>query len=88
MCFFTIGNEPQKTLFFSFFDSMHCAPVQRIGSVTLCHSLYFQSVLVFQINELFDKNFSNFGKMLQFFKIYFVILGWLTKSMILFQPIM
>ncbi len=36
----SIGNEPQNTRVFSFFDSMHCAPVRRAGSVTLCPPLY------------------------------------------------
>ncbi len=36
LCACSIGNEPQNTLFFYFFNLMHCTPIWNVGSVTLC----------------------------------------------------
>ncbi len=48
----SIGNGPQNMLVFSFFQFMHCVPVQCVGSVTLCHPLYILPFHLFSCDDV------------------------------------
>ncbi len=59
LCSCSIGNESQNTLVFSFFNSMHCALVRCVSSVTLSHPLYFCINI-----EFLDWHYRNYGRYL------------------------
>ncbi len=73
LCGCLIGNEPQNMLVYSFFNLMHCTPVQRVGLITLYHPLYIyfldiennRIIIIFLTYFCIEKHklkvFNNFG---------------------------